>query len=319
MRYQKKAAIALLSILCFLLSVASTVLGEPDAQSNQSPRETQPVTENEQTHETYTGLRSTSGTTDDAASAQESVAQAKIAEPRVAIQLAVPSHQSEAQAPKEPMSSPAQAGVKNEKTTPGNTGVRQMSKKEPKAEEQTHGTSASKTAADNERKTEKTETPAATTRKQSAKSGGESVHKTGGHGESKSNPGLMSRIISATRGLVGRALSWLGTRYVWGGLSRKGVDCSGLTRLIYKSEGIDLPRTAKQQFKAGRPVPRKSLVPGDLVFFNTRGPITHVGMYIGNNKFIHAANPRRGVRIDSLGSAYYHKRFAGARRYIGVG
>ena len=131
----------------------------------------------------------------------------------------------------------------------------------------------------------------------------------------KTNPSLISRIIAATRGLVSRAFSWLGTRYVWGGISTRGVDCSGLTRLLYMKEGIRLPHSAKLQFKLGQAVVRASLLPGDLVFFNTRGPISHVGMYIGNGKFIHAANPRRGVRVDSLSSAYFSKRFAGARRY----
>ncbi|MGB9587905.1 MAG: C40 family peptidase, partial [Armatimonadota bacterium] len=122
-----------------------------------------------------------------------------------------------------------------------------------------------------------------------------------------------------TKGLVTRALGWLGTRYVWGGTSTKGVDCSGLTQSLYKSQGIKLPHNAKAQFKLGKPVPRDALIPGDLVFFNTRGPLTHVGMYIGDGKFVHAANPRRGVRIDSLSSRYYSSRYAGARRYIDMG
>ena len=135
----------------------------------------------------------------------------------------------------------------------------------------------------------------------------------------ETQPGLISRILSQTKGLVKRAISWLGTRYKWGGISKKGVDCSGLTRLLYMKEGISLPHSAKQQFKLGFAVNRVSLLPGDLVFFNTRGPITHVGMYIGNGEFIHAANPTRGVRIDSLGSVYYDKRYAGARRYKNFG
>lgn len=128
--------------------------------------------------------------------------------------------------------------------------------------------------------------------------------------------GMLTRAVQAASGLVSRALSWVGTRYVWGGFSSAGVDCSGLTSLIYKTVGVKLPHNARQQFKLGTPVGRNSLSPGDLVFFNTTGSISHVGIYIGNNKFVHAANKRSGVRTDSLGSAYYHKRFAGARRYI---
>jgi cell wall-associated NlpC family hydrolase len=132
-------------------------------------------------------------------------------------------------------------------------------------------------------------------------------------------PGLISKIIAKTRSLISSALSWLGTRYIWGGSSRKGVDCSGLTQLLYKKEGVNLPHSAKLQYKKGKPVPRLALRPGDLVFFNTKGPLSHVGVYIGNNKFLHASNPKRGVRVDSLGSSYYSKRFAGARRYKSLG
>lgn len=135
----------------------------------------------------------------------------------------------------------------------------------------------------------------------------------------QTNPGLISKIISATKGLIGRAVSWLGTQYIWGGISKKGVDCSGLTRLLYMSEGIRLPHSAKLQYKIGQAVAKMALLPGDLVFFNTTGPLSHVGMYIGNGKFLHAANPRRGVRVDSLNSGYFSKRFAGARRYKSFG
>ena len=135
----------------------------------------------------------------------------------------------------------------------------------------------------------------------------------------QTDPGLVAKIISATKGLIGRAISWLGTQYVWGGISKKGVDCSGLTRLLYLSEGIVLPHSVKLQYHIGQVVARFALLPGDLVFFNTTGPLSHVGMYIGNGKFLHAANPKRGVRIDDLGSKYYNKRFAGARRYKDFG
>jgi cell wall-associated NlpC family hydrolase len=85
------------------------------------------------------------------------------------------------------------------------------------------------------------------------------------------------------------------------------------------AEGVGLPHNARMQFRLGQPVGRSAMLPGDLVFFNTRGPLTHVGVYIGNDQFLHAANPRRGVRIDQLSSPYYAKRFAGARRYKNIG
>jgi cell wall-associated NlpC family hydrolase len=134
----------------------------------------------------------------------------------------------------------------------------------------------------------------------------------------KDDPNFVSRVMNATRGIIDRATSWLGTRYRWGGSSKNGVDCSGFTRMVYKGEGIGLPHNARLQFKKGKPVARTAMIPGDLVFFNTRGPLSHVGIYIGHNKFVHAANPRRGVRVDSLDSSYYSRLFAGARRYKNI-
>jgi cell wall-associated NlpC family hydrolase len=116
-------------------------------------------------------------------------------------------------------------------------------------------------------------------------------------------------------GLARMALSFRGTPYVWGGDSPRAFDCSGFTQYLYKKYyGIRLPHNAKMQYGVGKSVSRDALSIGDLVFFNTRGPLTHVGMYIGIGNFIHAANPRRGVRVDAL-AGYYMKVFAGAKRY----
>ena len=122
------------------------------------------------------------------------------------------------------------------------------------------------------------------------------------------------RIISHT--LLSRGLSMVGSRYRYGGTSSRGVDCSGLMKVIYQKEGIALPHSARQQYRIGKPISSGKLAPGDLVFFNTRGSVSHVGMYIGNGKFLHAANPREGVRVDSLNSMYYNKRYIGARRIL---
>jgi cell wall-associated NlpC family hydrolase len=135
---------------------------------------------------------------------------------------------------------------------------------------------------------------------------------------SKNQPGpvIDRRTLSRHQRISNIALSFRGSAYVWGGMStRYGFDCSGLTRFLYLKEGIDLPHSAKLQFQLGRPVSVSELKVGDLVFFNTTGPLTHVGMYIGDGKFVHASGSRRGVRIDSLSGPFYKKRFAGARRY----
>lgn len=111
------------------------------------------------------------------------------------------------------------------------------------------------------------------------------------------------------------AMNYRGARYVWGGDGRRGVfDCSGFTQYLYAKKGIRLPHSAKMQYQMGSRVGLQELAEGDLVFFNTRGPISHVGMYIGGGQFIHAANPRRGVVTSSMNNSYYAKRFAGARR-----
>ncbi len=108
-------------------------------------------------------------------------------------------------------------------------------------------------------------------------------------------------------------------RYVFGAANLRSTDCSGLTMQLYRSVGIALPHSARSQYHYGRTVSRKDLLPGDLVFFGRSRGISHVGMFIGNGKMIHAANPRKGVRIDALSSSWYVKRFVGARRLLKEG
>jgi cell wall-associated NlpC family hydrolase len=116
--------------------------------------------------------------------------------------------------------------------------------------------------------------------------------------------------------LIREALAARGTRYRWGGASRGGFDCSGFTRYLFaRYAGITLPHSARAQAKLGKKISRDELKPGDLLFFRTyRRGISHVGLYIGDNKFVHAANTRRRVRVDSLDTAYYRNRFVTARR-----
>lgn len=118
------------------------------------------------------------------------------------------------------------------------------------------------------------------------------------------------------RDLVAEALAARGIRYRWGGASRGGFDCSGFTRYLYaRMRGIPLPHSASRQARHGEKVTRDALQPGDLVFFRTyRRGISHVGIYIGGNRFVHAANRRRHVRVDEL-TGYYAKRYVTARRF----
>jgi cell wall-associated NlpC family hydrolase len=112
----------------------------------------------------------------------------------------------------------------------------------------------------------------------------------------------------------------LGGKYVWGGTHPKGFDCSGYTQYVYKKEGVGIPRTAYAQSKVGKEVSRFRLKKGDLLFFLTDRsrniPVTHVGMFIGNGKFIHAASKRKGIIITSLDDSKYSLLFVKATRII---
>ena len=125
-------------------------------------------------------------------------------------------------------------------------------------------------------------------------------------------------LAPSTRGgqALGVARQYLGTPYRWGGESpATGFDCSGLMQYAFKQLGVDIPRVSQDQFKSGQQVPRESLQPGDLVFFSKAGDVHHVGMYVGDGKFLHA--PRTGdvVKISSLSEPHYAAQYCGARRY----
>lgn len=117
--------------------------------------------------------------------------------------------------------------------------------------------------------------------------------------------------------LVVHAMGFLGVPYQRGGDTvETGFDCSGFVKAIFEQTvGLALPRKAEQQAADTQRIDKKELVPGDLVFFNTmHRAYSHVGIYVGDGKFIHSPKPGAEVRIESLGAAYWNRRFDGARR-----
>jgi len=107
---------------------------------------------------------------------------------------------------------------------------------------------------------------------------------------------------------------WLGTPYHFGGTSNAGIDCSGFSGMLHKTVFKSvLPRMAKDQYGASKKLDRTEMKEGDLVFFNTRGGVSHVGVYLQNGYFVHAST-KYGVIISSLDEGYYHQRFIGAGR-----
>jgi cell wall-associated NlpC family hydrolase len=119
--------------------------------------------------------------------------------------------------------------------------------------------------------------------------------------------------------IVKTARSFIDVPYLWGGsLSDSGFDCSGLTMTVYKLNGLNLPRSSREQYEAGYPVEQNHLLKGDLVFFSTSGvnKVTHVGVYMGEGRFIHASGKGKNIRVDDLSKTYYKKRYVGGRAYL---
>jgi cell wall-associated NlpC family hydrolase len=131
------------------------------------------------------------------------------------------------------------------------------------------------------------------------------------------NVSLLDRATDTAQAVLDQAVGLLGAPYRWGGnTTTLGFDCSGfVTHVFQMGLGLTLPRTAKAISRTGRVIPREDLQPGDLVFFNTmRRAFSHVGIYLGNNRFIHAPRSGEEVRIDNLYDYYWIHRFNGARR-----
>ncbi|MCL5674542.1 MAG: LysM peptidoglycan-binding domain-containing protein [Candidatus Omnitrophica bacterium] len=116
--------------------------------------------------------------------------------------------------------------------------------------------------------------------------------------------------------IIQYADTFIGTPYVYGGTSRNGIDCSGLTQRVYKEVGINLPRTAAEQYRDGKPISLAEAQPGDLIFFHFYGDyVDHVGIYIGDNRFIQAGTYEGRVVIAKLND-YFRRHIAGVRTYF---
>ncbi|WP_395067554.1 C40 family peptidase [Paraburkholderia silvatlantica] len=128
---------------------------------------------------------------------------------------------------------------------------------------------------------------------------------------------FLSGMAGKAGDVVVGALNMIGVRYRWGGNTPdSGLDCSGFVRYVFQDTlGMSLPRRAEEMSRVGEKVSMSNLKPGDLVFFNTmRRTFSHVGIYIGDNKFVHSPSTGSTIRVDDLDDGYWEKRFTGARR-----
>jgi hypothetical protein len=131
---------------------------------------------------------------------------------------------------------------------------------------------------------------------------------------------FVDRATATAQDAIDQAMDLLGIRYRRGGSSPEaGFDCSGFVSHVFREGlGLVLPRTSKEMSKSGEPISRDELRPGDLVFFNTmRHTFSHVGIYIGDNKFVHAPSTGSKIRVDDMTASYWVTRYNGARRIDG--
>jgi hypothetical protein len=148
----------------------------------------------------------------------------------------------------------------------------------------------------------------------------ESMFQTGRSYIYRASDRLVDTVSGKSEELIDRAMEVIGVRYRWDTeLPQSGLDGSSFVGYVFKDKlGFLLPRKSTQMSRVGKPINRDELQPGDLVFFNTmRLTFSHVGIYVGDNKFIHSPSKGTTVRVDDLGSLYWDKRFDGARRLDG--
>ena len=134
----------------------------------------------------------------------------------------------------------------------------------------------------------------------------------------KNSTAANSNASDVAKRIASDAYNYIGCRYSYGSSGPSAFDCSGFTSYLYKRQGYSLPRTSNSQGSYGTYVEKQNLTAGDLVFFSNRSDrkINHVGVYVGNNNFIHASTSVRGVVIDNLGSDYYKRNYVTARRIL---
>jgi cell wall-associated NlpC family hydrolase len=133
---------------------------------------------------------------------------------------------------------------------------------------------------------------------------------------------VSTAVVDKTETLINNAMQLIGVRYRWGGNTpQSGLDCSGFVRYVFNDTfGFLLPRKSAQMSKVGLQIRKDELQPGDLVFFNTmRHAFSHVGIYVGDNKFIHAPSKGKSIRVDDMTKVYWEKRYNGARRLDNTG
>lgn len=201
---------------------------------------------------------------------------------------------------KEKVTTASAASVKKTQVSKTSTAKKKTSTAKTSKAKSTAKTTAKKTASTKAKKTTSTKKSASTSRRTATPSRG---------GRTTYSPGKAGQVIEYAK-------NFMGVKYVFGGASSSGFDCSGFTMYVFKSIGVDLPHSATGQSKMGTPVGRDELKLGDLVFFETyKKGISHVGIYVGNGSFIEASSSR-GIAVTSLSSSYYAPRYKGAVRIL---
>lgn len=140
-----------------------------------------------------------------------------------------------------------------------------------------------------------------------------------GPGEYVAGKKRRHRTVALRESIIKTARQYIGVPYKWGGESpRTGFDCSGYTMVVYQLNGLDLPRSSRLQWKTGRPIKRNQLSKGDLVFFATSGGrrVSHVGIFSGDGKFLHASGRGQKIKRSDLSNIYWKDRYVGARSYL---